>query len=237
VAAAVWYTVAMPFSKELRDAAADIWEAAETHPFVAGIGDGTLDPDRFRFYVRQDYLFLIDYGRLLALGCARAPRLELMERFAALTHSTLLTEMELHRAYAAQWGISRQELERERPHPATRAYTDFLLRTAALGDYPELVAALLPCMWGYSEVGQRLARSPRPSDPRYAQWIEMYAGEEFAGLAGWCREVCDEVAVDAGAQTRDRMHAAFAASTRHELAFWDAAWTAAREPGAGDRPS
>ena len=197
---------------------------------MTGIGDGTLDHERFGFYIRQDYLFLIDYGRLLALGCARAPRLELMERFAELTHSTLLTEMELHRSYAAEWGISRALLEAERPHPATRAYTDFLLRTAALGDYAELVAALLPCMWGYSEVGQRLSRGSRPSDPRYAQWIEMYAGDEFAELAGWCREVCDEIALTAGAQVRDQMRTAFVASSRHELAFWDAAWAPRDEP-------
>jgi thiaminase/transcriptional activator TenA len=136
------------FSEQLRRAAADIWEAQHEHPFVRGIADGTLDPDRFRFYIRQDYLFLIDYGRVLALACARAPRLELMNRSAALTNSTLHTEMEVHRAYAAEWGISRDELAREHVHPATRAYSDFLLRTAALGDFGELVAALLPCTWG-----------------------------------------------------------------------------------------
>ena len=103
--------------------------------------------------------------------------------------------------------------------PATRAYTDYLLRTAALGDYAELVAVLLPCMWGYSEAGQRLSRSSRPSDARYAQWIEMYAAAEFAALAGWCREVCDEIALPAGPQTRDRMQTAFLTSSRHALAF------------------
>ena len=166
----------MRFSDQLRQAAADLWEAQHEHPFVRGIRDGTLDPERFRFYVRQDYLFLIEYGRLLALACARAPRLELMERFAELAHSTLRTEMDLHRAYAADWGISREELERERPHTVTRAYTDFLLRTAALGDFGELVAALLPCMWGYSELGQRLAQGQAPTGGRYTRWIEMYAG-------------------------------------------------------------
>jgi thiaminase/transcriptional activator TenA len=64
------------FSNELRGAADDVWEAMHEHPFVRAVGDGTLDPDRFRFYVRQDYLFLIDYARLLALGCARAPELK-----------------------------------------------------------------------------------------------------------------------------------------------------------------
>lgn len=218
----------MTFSHQLRETAAEIWEATHRHPFVLGIGDGTLDPARFRFYVRQDYLFLIEYGRLLALACARAPRLELMERFAELTHANLLTEMELHRGYAAEWGIKRRELERERPHPATSAYTDFLLRTAALGDYGELVSALLPCMWSYSELGQRLARNPSPDDPRYARWIQMYSDAEFAKLAGWCREVCDEAAAGAGRETKERMQAAFLASSRYELAFWDAAWASGR---------
>jgi thiaminase (transcriptional activator TenA) len=216
----------MAFSHRLRRGAAELWEAQQEHPFVRGIGDGTLDHERFRFYMRQDYLFLIEYGRVLALACARAPRLELMERFADLAQATLRTEMDLHRAYAADWGISRGDLERERPHTVTRGYTDFLLRTAALGDFGELVAALLPCMWGYSELGQRLAQGQRSTDGRYARWIEVYSGEEFAKLARWCRGVCDQVAADAGEETRGRMQEAFLASSRHELEFWESAWRA-----------
>jgi thiaminase/transcriptional activator TenA len=214
----------MSFSEELREATGGVWEAQRDHPFVRGIADGTLAPDRFRFYVRQDYLFLIEYGRLLALACARAPRLELMERFAELAQSTLATEMELHRGFAAEWGITREELEAERPTAATRAYTDFLLRTAALGDFAELVAALLPCMWGYSELGRWLARGSRPPEERYARWIEMYSGEDFAKLARWCREVCDELANGAGETTRSTMREAFLASSRHELDLWEQAW-------------
>jgi thiaminase (transcriptional activator TenA) len=214
----------MRFSEQLRQAAADLWEAQHQHPFVCGIRDGTLDADRFCFYVRQDYLFLIDYGRLLALACARAPRLEWMERFAEIAHSTLRTEMDLHRAYASEWGISNAALEQERPHAVTRGYTDFLLRTAALGDFGELVAALLPCMWGYSELGQRLVQPQPPADGRYGRWIEMYAGEDFANLARWCRHVCDQAAAGAAQETRARMQDAFLASSQYELDFWEQAW-------------
>lgn len=215
------------FSDELRARSADLWAAQHQHPFVRGIADGTLDPERFRFYVRQDYRFLIDYGRLLALACARAPRLDWMERFAELAHSTLTEEMELHRSYAESWGISRAQLESEPADPVTRAYTDFLLRTAALGEFGELVAALLPCMWGYSEVGTALAAGPRPSGARYAQWIETYASAEFAALAKWCRSVCDAVAAEASPELRRRMGEAFRVCSEHELAFWDVAWRSA----------
>ena len=71
--------------------------------------------------------------------------------------------------------------------PTTRAYTDFLVRIAATGDYAELVAALLPCMWGFSEIGLTLAARGLPADQRYAKWVRIYADPEFAALAGWCR--------------------------------------------------
>jgi thiaminase (transcriptional activator TenA) len=214
----------MGFSDQLRREAADVWEAQLRHPFVIGIGDGTLDADRFRFYVRQDYLFLIDYGRLLALACARAPRLEWMARFAQISHSTLVAEMDLHRAYAAEWGISRSDLEHQLPAPVTRGYTDFLLRTAALGDFGELVGALLPCVWGYSELGQQLAQATTTAPGRYMRWIETYSGQDFADLANWCRDVCDQAAAEAGERARSRMRDAFLASSQYELDFWEQAW-------------
>jgi len=37
-----------------------------------GIGEGTLGLERFKFWLRQDYVFLIDYARLLALAAARS---------------------------------------------------------------------------------------------------------------------------------------------------------------------
>jgi thiaminase/transcriptional activator TenA len=209
---------------ELRAAAADVWEAQHAHPFVRGIGDGTLDEARFRFYVRQDYRFLIDYGRLLALGTARAPRVAEMRRFAGLSQAVLETEMTLHVGFAQRWGIGAAELEAEPAAPATAAYTDFLLRTATLGDYAELVAALLPCMWGYAEIGERLAAAGMPDHAGYTAWIAMYADREFRALAAWARELTDAAGADAGPGAVDRMHAAFRASSAHELAFWESAW-------------
>ena len=217
----------MSLAAELRAGAADVWDAQHAHPFVRGIGDGTLDEARFRFYVRQDYRFLIDYGRLLALGAARAPRVAEMRRFAALAQSVLETEMALHVGFAERWGIAAEALETEPVAPATAAYADYLLRVAALGDYAELVAALLPCMWGYAEVGDRLAAAGVPDHAGYATWIAMYADPEFQGLAAWGRELVDAAGADAGPAAHERMHAAFRTSSEHELAFWDAAWRSA----------
>ncbi|WP_372787678.1 thiaminase II [Paraconexibacter sp.] len=212
------------FSASLRSEADAIWAQQHAHPFVRGIGDGTVDPQAFARYVRQDYLFLVDYARLLALGAARAPDVTTMRRFADLTQAILGEEMELHRAFAAEIGVSAEELAAERPDPLTRAYTDFLLRTATLGDVAELAAALLPCMWGYAEIGRRLAASVGADGTGRAhldRWIATYADPGFAELGAWCRDLVDRLAQDAGPAARERMVAAFLESSRLELAFWD----------------
>ena len=40
------------------------------HPTVRGIAAGDLEPARFRSWLVQDYLFLLDYVRLFALTAA-----------------------------------------------------------------------------------------------------------------------------------------------------------------------
>ncbi|MGH3932077.1 MAG: thiaminase II [Pseudonocardiaceae bacterium] len=212
-------------SADLRAAAGEIWEAQHRHPFVRGIGDGTLDLERFRFWIRQDYLFLIEYSRLLALAAARAPDLDTMRRFAELVHETLHDEMDLHRSYSADLGIPAADLEREEMAPTTRGYTDFLLRTATVGDFAELVAALLPCMWGFNEIGRRLATDGPPEDERYARWIEMYASEKFTALVDWLRELTDQIGAELSGAHGARMREVFLTSSRYELAFWEMAWT------------
>jgi thiaminase (transcriptional activator TenA) len=212
------------FTDRLRQLAASIWDAQFQHPFVRGIGDGTLDLVKFKFWLRQDYLFLIEYARVFAVAAARSPDLATMLRFANLLKETVDTEMNLHREYVAEFGIGVGDLERESPAPATRAYTDFLLRIATTGDFAELTAALLPCMWAFNEIGQRLAAQSAPADRRYAKWIAMYSSPEFAELAEWCRDLLDQLA--AGLPERDllRLEAAFLTSSRYEWQFWDMAW-------------
>jgi thiaminase/transcriptional activator TenA len=211
------------FTDQLRSLADPVWQAQHDHPFVRGVGNGDLDVEVFKFWVRQDYVFLIEYGRLLALAAARAPDLDTMRRFATLTRETVETEMDLHRAFAAGFGISETDLEAETKAPTTQAYTDFLLRTATLGEYAELVAALLPCMWGFNEIGTVLKQRGLPSEPRYAEWIEMYASPEFGALAAWCREVLDRLAAERVESARQPLIDAFLTSSRYELQFWEMA--------------
>lgn len=214
----------MSFSQHLRHLADDIWEAQHAHPFVTGIGDGSLDTSKFTHWLKQDYLYLIDYARLFGAGMLKAPTLALMNTMSQMGHEILHTEMDLHRSYVAEFGIGLVELESETKSPTCQGYTDFLLRTATTGDFPELMGALLPCIWGYGEVGKRLASRGMPKDDRLRRWIEMYASEEFQQLGAWCRNATDEVCEGLSSSAAKRVEEAFVTSSRYELAFWHMAW-------------
>lgn len=206
-------------------AARPIWDAQLRHPFVLGIADGSLPPERFERWVRQDYLYLKEFARVFAWATAKADRLGSMSWYAAVLDLTLNTEMALHREYAARFGINEEELEAEEMWPTTRAYTDFLVRTAADGDMAELLAALLPCAWGYAWLGSRLAELQRPADQRYADWIEQYASDEFQDAARWLREETERVADLVSDAKRERLVELFVLSSRYEHRFWEMCWT------------
>jgi thiaminase/transcriptional activator TenA len=214
----------MSFTDTLRDDADEIWTAIYDHPMVGGIGDGTLDEDRFRYWLKQDYVYLVDYCRLFAFGAAQAPDLDRMGTFATLLSETLHTEMDLHREYAAEFGITAADLEETTPSPTTQAYTDFLVRTASTGTFGDLVAALLPCMWGFNDTGLRLREDGLPDEERYVEWIRTYSSDEFTELTEWCKGLMDDVAAESTAADRERYRDLFLTSARYEYAFWDAAW-------------
>lgn len=214
----------MPFTDELHEAVRPIWEAQREHPFVRGIAEGSLDEDVFRRWVLQDYLYLKEFARIFAWAVAKADRLEAMSWYAGVLDLTLNTEMALHRDYAARFGLSETDLEDEAMWPTTRAYTDFLVRTAADGDMGDLLAALLPCAWGYVDIGQHLARDEPPEDQRYADWIAQYASDEFAEAADWLKAELNRLAEHAPPEKRDRLKALFVLSSRYEWQFWEMCW-------------
>lgn len=219
----------MSYAENIESRAAPIREAILAHPFITGVGDGSLPVEKFKHYVEQDYVYLIDYSRVLAVASAKAPDLETMGWFASLLDETLNTEMELHRSYCAEFGITREQLEATRAAPTTVAYTSYLLKTAYQGSFGELVASLLPCQWGYWEIGDHLARRGEPQQaPLYCQWIQMYTSQEFAALAQEIRTLADRVAQDAGPLQTEAMDQAYLTSLRFEYQFWEMAYSLER---------
>ena len=213
------------FTDELRQSAAPIWEADLRHPFVRGIADGTLPMEKFKFYLIQDYLFLLDYSRVFAYGVIKAPDEATMALFSQLLNETLNTEMDLHRGYCEKFGISAAEMEQAPVAPTTHAYTRHVLNVAQSGTLAELIAGVLPCQWGYAEIGTTLAEQGGSPEPLYQEWIEMYASDEFLALGKWLRSLLNELTAESSSAEKERLKRHFLFSSRYEYLFWEMAWT------------
>jgi thiaminase/transcriptional activator TenA len=218
------------FSEQLRHKLDGVWQALHDHPFVRGVGAGTLEEARFQVWLRQDYLLLLEYARFYCLAAARAPDLETTRWGMSMAQGVLHGELLLHHSFAVEFGIAAEDLEAGGKLPTTLAYTNHLLRTAALGSYLDLVAALLPCVWVCAEVGQRLARQPAAGDNRYLSWVEMYSGPVVDDLARRGRRLLDHLARQATPAALATAEDAFALSCRYHWLFWEMCYQGERWP-------
>ncbi|GAA3419402.1 TenA family protein [Streptosporangium vulgare] len=199
----------MSVSEELHVIGRPLVEAQLAHPTVVGIARGDLPEPVFRSWLEQDYLFLLDYVRVFSRLAWQAPDGHLGD-LVDLAHATFHEELSLHRSLSAEFGA---DLGGARKGPACAAYTSFLLDSAAV--YADGLAALYPCMWGYSTLGRALAENP-PAEPRYRAWVDTYAHPAFAELTGRVAVMIDEAAPEPGRAGR-----LFTEGMAHELAFWD----------------
>ena len=219
----------MSFAEDIEKKALPLRQAILSHPFITGVSDGTLPVEKFKHYVTQDYVYLIDYARAIALASVRAPDLQTMGWFATLLNEILNTEMDLHRSYCAEFGITRPELESTQPAPTTIAYTSFLLKVAYQSSFSELVACLLPCLWGYWEIGDHLEKQGEPKHaPLYCKWIKMYSSTEYAELATAIRSLADGLAQGAGPGQLAAMGDTYLTSMRFEYKFWEMSYSLER---------
>ena len=185
------------------------------HPFVRGLGDGSLDPEVFKRYVAQDAFFLQAFFSAYALGAVRAvERREVVRRLHGLMGG-VLDELKLHESYADSLAI---DLGNVRLHPATRAYTDFLLRTAWTTEVGEIMAAMTPCMRLYAYLGKELALGDHSQNP-YHEWIDTYSSAEFEALAAELESLLDQLA-----EGTDRVSQAYRYAMRCELDFFSASF-------------
>ena len=214
---------AMSFTAALWTAMTPIYGAILRHPFLAGLTDGSLPRERFRFYVVQDALYLREFARALSLAAARAPQDDWIVMFNEHAAGALRVERALHEGFFEDFGLSADEVAATPPAPTNLAYTSYLLAVAYGAPFHEALAALLPCYWIYWEVGKQLERAGSP-DPLYARWIATYASEEFGGVVRAVLAATEAVAAQRSSVERETIRRHVLTTSRYEWMFWDMGW-------------
>lgn len=201
----------MSLSERLWSANGDLAADALAHPFIRGLGDGSLERDIFAGYVAQDAFFLESFARAYALALARSSDTPTLLTLAGLI-AGVGDELGLHTSYAARWGIDMGGVE---PSPQALAYTDFLLATAATCSLGEIFAAMTPCMRLYAWLGTSLDAG---TAGQYAEWVQTYADPGFGNLAAQLEGLLDQHGDDSPA-----VRTAYRRAMRLEVEFFDSA--------------
>jgi thiaminase/transcriptional activator TenA len=214
----------MPSFSETAWARVDTLRAAiDALPFNQQLAAGTLSQERFRFYIVQDALYLVQYARTLALAAAKAQTGDPFRTFAASALGAVAVEQALHETYLLRFGVDPATLGRMDPSPACLGYTSYLLATAYHDPWEVLVAALLPCFWLYWAVGTAITQTAAANNP-YRAWIDTYADESFGTAVRAVIAIVDEAAAATTAAIQERMMTSFIRSCQWEWLFWDSAW-------------
>ena len=185
---------------QLKQASTDEWHQYCCHNFVNSIGDGTLPIESFRYYLEQDYLFLIHFSRAWGLATYKSPNVTLMQWAAEILYTTLNVEMSLHVEFSNRFGVSQLDLENACESSDNLAYTRFVLDRGLSGDILDLYVALMPCIVGYAEIGDRLSldyQHQLAQNP-YREWIQMYSSEDYQKLATKSVSILDQLSASRG---------------------------------------
>lgn len=159
----------LTISERLYQAAQPVWKECLEHPFVKGIGDGSLTVEQFRYYLLQDYLYLFDYARVFALGIVKSHDPKLMQFFSENVDNILNGEMKIHRSYMERLGITEDHVFQVKPALKNAAYTNYMLSVSHAGGIAEVLVSILACSWSYAEIGQVLAQKPGAAEHPFTE--------------------------------------------------------------------
>ena len=165
----------------LRESNLSNWLLYTKHEFVQKLANDSLHENFFLNYLKQDYLFLIQFSKAWSLAILKSDNLEEMKIAASTVNELINFEMGLHISLCKKYGISKFDLENTEEENENIAYTRYVLELGYSGDFLDLLSALAPCVLGYGEIGINLKDS-NPKISMYRKWIETYSSSEYQNV-------------------------------------------------------
>ncbi len=215
----------MNTSEKMVAAAAEIWEEYNKHPFVLGIQNGSLEKDKFRYYIIQDYLYLEEYAKAFAIGVAKAGSLKTADLFAKYI-PVMNGELNIHNGYLARLGVTQEEIDSAERSLDNLSYTSYMLRVVYEEGEAEILAAILACAYSYQIIAEKIVKNNPKSvnDEFYGDWIKGYTSPDYAKDNEILLTELNLMTESYTEKQIKHLVDIFVACSRYELAFWEMSW-------------
>ncbi len=212
----------MSTSKRLIEATKDIWDSYYTHPFIKEIANGTLDKEKFSYYMIQDYLYLFQYSKVFALGVLKARDEATMAYFSGVLNYVLNGEMEIHRGYMKRLGITKEQIENATAELDNISYTSYMLEVGSSGSALDVFVAVFACAVSYAYIGKYILENGGDINHEfYGDWIKAYSSEDYQKTNLSLIEMVDKACEGISEKEYKRLEEIMINCSKYEYLFWD----------------
>ena len=196
------------------------WSEYTNHKFLSDLVNNKLPDRNFKNYLVQDYVFLQQFLKILALSVCKSNSFEEINRSVNFIKGIDL-EIKLHTSYCKKWKISLKSLNNIKVESANSAYTDHVLSVGKNGNNLDIFSCLAPCIIGYGEIGFKLSKIKNWKKSKYSSWIKMYSSKEYQQIAKDNIDYLDILFKKNKNKNMNKLEKNFKKSTILEKIFWE----------------
>jgi len=205
---------------KLKNSCNKVWSEYTDHKFLFDLVSNKLPDKNFKKYLVQDYVFLQQFLKILALSVYRSNSFEEINRSVNFIKG-IDHEIKLHTSYCKKWKISLNSLSNIKVERANSAYTDHVLSVGKNGNNLDIFSCLSPCIIGYGEIGFKLSKIKNWKKSKYSSWIKMYSSKEYQQIAKDNIDYLDILFKKNKNKNLNKLKKNFKKSTILERNFWE----------------
>ena len=196
------------------------WSEYTDHKFLSDLVNNKLPDKDFKRYLVQDYIFLQQFLKILALSVYKSNSFEEINRSVNFIKG-IDNEIKLHLSYCKKWRIPLTSLSNIKVEKANSAYTDHVLSVGKNGNNLDIFSSLSPCIIGYGEIGFKLSKIKNWEKSKYSSWIKMYSSKEYQQVAKDNIHYLDILFKNSKNKNLSKLKGNFKKSTILERNFWE----------------
>ncbi|WVQ94416.1 hypothetical protein IAU59_001495 [Kwoniella sp. CBS 9459] len=231
------------FSQYLLDKYADDFKLATNHPFLRQAGEGTIDAQPLREWLKQDYLYaFVGYIKFASSLLSKLPLAYATEdrnvaravEVLTFSLSNVKRETDFFLATAAEHGLavfgdSASRIDNEllgEYKEVTRGYVDFLHAIGGLGSIEEGFTLLWAMekayftAWTNAKTYLKPFENPTETQKALEKFIDNWTNEEFKHFVDGCEEIMDGAGIKPDSQTGKACEEVFKRTLWLEQRFW-----------------
>ena len=196
------------------------WSEYTNHKFLSDLVNNKLSDKNFKKYLIQDYIFLQQFLKILALSVYKSNSFDEIKKSVNFIKG-IDHEIKLHVSYCKKWRVPLGSLNNIQVEKANSAYTNHVLNVGKKGNNLDIFSCLSPCIVGYGEIGFKLSKIKNWKKSKYSSWIKMYSSNEYQLIAKDNINYLDILFRNSKNKNLAKLKKNFKKSTILERNFWE----------------